>query len=213
MIDFRSGRHALGVCAAIAMLAGCGGSQALTTPGASLAHVKQATNYGTCPALSGGTGILPDGDFSQAKDSADFKKGQVFAPDWIVSKRTIDLYFPIVFDLDGLCAIDLDGWQAGAIKSNAFSTEHGATYTITFEFSGNGGSPPTVKTMRIGIDHQFTQYTWDTSGGYDIQNGNYTSETWQFKATGRFAVLTFTSQDPKNSASGPVVGGITITKD
>ena len=28
MIDFRLGRHALGVCAAIAMLAGCGGSQA-----------------------------------------------------------------------------------------------------------------------------------------------------------------------------------------
>jgi hypothetical protein len=67
--------------------------------------------------------------------------------------------------------------------------------------------------MKVSIDHQFTTYTWDTSGGYSIENGDYTTEGWKFRATGRSAVLTFTSQDPKNSASGAVVAAIAITKN
>jgi hypothetical protein len=67
--------------------------------------------------------------------------------------------------------------------------------------------------MRVSIDHQFTTYTWGTYGGYSIQNGDYTSESWTFKATGHFAILTLASQDPKNSASGPVVAAIAITKN
>jgi hypothetical protein len=67
--------------------------------------------------------------------------------------------------------------------------------------------------MKIAIDRQFTTYNWDTSGGYDIQNGDYSTETWQFKATGRVAVLRFTSEDPEQDISGPVVAAIAITKN
>jgi hypothetical protein len=41
MIDFRFGRHALGVCAAIAILVGCGGSQPMM--GATSTGVQPAT--------------------------------------------------------------------------------------------------------------------------------------------------------------------------
>jgi hypothetical protein len=66
--------------------------------------------------------------------------------------------------------------------------------------------------MKITIDRQFATYTWDTSGGNDAENGDYTTESWYFKATGHSAVVKFTSEDPKDSASGPVVAGIAITK-
>jgi hypothetical protein len=43
--------------------------------------------------VAGGTGILPDGDFSQAIDPEQkgptYKKGYVFAPDWEISKGNI----------------------------------------------------------------------------------------------------------------------------
>jgi hypothetical protein len=48
VIDFRFGRHALGVCAAFALLAGCGGSQ--TPIGSSgripQSHVRSSTSSG-----------------------------------------------------------------------------------------------------------------------------------------------------------------------
>ena len=92
MFDFRSGRHALGFCAAVAILAGCGGSQAqmaapsVVSPAAS--HVRTASGSGNCPALPGGTGILTDGDFSQAPDPGSeqgLPAGTKFASDWVVS--------------------------------------------------------------------------------------------------------------------------------
>lgn len=212
-------RSALGVCAVAFLLAGCTGSRSSISTLVPQGQVHRGSSSGNCPSLSGGTGILPDGDFSQAPDPGDtfkdYKKGQIFAPDWQVGRRTIDFYGSksSQWNLDGLCSVDLDGNQAGGIFSAAFSTKPNVKYTLTFVFSGNGGQGPTaVKTMKVTIDHQFTQYTWDTTGGNDVQNGDYSSESWKFTATGHTAILNFTSQDPKSSASGPVIGGIAITK-
>ncbi|MGC9993506.1 MAG: choice-of-anchor tandem repeat GloVer-containing protein [Candidatus Cybelea sp.] len=188
MKRLRLDHYALSCCVVAAMLAGCGGSPPpIGAPGAMASvfarHVRMASGSGNCPALPGGTGILPDGDLSQAADPPnlgyDDKKGIVFAPDWEVSKRTIDFMGTTSWDgdgVDGYCSVDLDGWHAGAITSAAFSTTTGASYTLSFVFSGNDGSPPTIKTMKVSIDHQFTTYTWDTSGGYSIENGDYTTE-------------------------------------
>jgi hypothetical protein len=63
-------RSALSCCAVAALLAGCGALQLPTGTSGAMAsglarHVRMASGSGACPALSGGTGILPDGDFSQ----------------------------------------------------------------------------------------------------------------------------------------------------
>ena len=133
-----------------------------------------------------------------------------------MSKNTVDFMGTTSWDgngVDGLCSVDLDGWHPGSIRSSAFSTKRGASYTLTFLFSGNGGySPSPIKTMKISIDRQFTTYTWNTSSGNDIENGIYANESWTFKATGKFAVLTLLSQDPKDSPSGPVVAGMSIVR-
>jgi hypothetical protein len=218
MFDFRG---AFGVCVAIGMLAGCVGSQGQTgtIPLGAASNVRTASTSGNCPALAGGTGILPDGDFSQGENagtsSPTWYKGQVFAPDWEVSKGNIDFAgsTPYEAGLDGLCSVDLDGYYTvGGIKSSAFHTKRGATYTLSFLLSGNGHCSPTIKRMKVEIDHQFSAYSWNISSGYDIQDGDYATETWQFRAE-RLSTLTFVSQDPKGSSCGAVVGGIAITKD
>ena len=181
--------------------------------------MRPASSSENCPALSGGTGILLDGDFSQVVDtgtqSPTWYKGQVFAPGWEVSKGNIDFGGSTDYGagLDGLCSVDLDGlYTVGGIRSSAFHTKGGATYTLSFLMSGNGHCAPTVKHMKVQIDHQFTTYTWDTSSGNDIQNGDWLTETWQFRAT-KLSTLTFVSQDPKGSSCGVVIGAIAITKD
>ncbi len=173
-------------------------------------------SYGYCPALPGGTGILPDGDFSQALNPGDHNitpnKGVVFAPGWKVSKGNIDFNGTTYWDMDGLCSVDLDGdLTVGGIKSSAFKARKG-TYTLTFVMSGNGHCGTPLKTMKIAIDKQFTTFTWNTSSGYDVQDGDYATETWQFQAK-PLSVLAFTSEDPKGTGCGVVIAGIAITKN
>lgn len=209
------------------MLAGCGGSQpAIGVAGAmpqsvAMSHVRTTSGSEDCPALPEGTGILPDGDFSQAIDPEQkgptYKKGYVFAPDWEVSKGNIDFNGSLGWGgegLDNLCSVDLDGYyKVGGIKTSAFQTHKGALYTLSFTFSGNGGGPPTVKTMKVEIDHQFTTFTWNISGGNNVQNNDYATETWKFTGGKEPAIITLMSEDPKKSTYGPVVAGMAITKD
>jgi hypothetical protein len=184
-------------------------------------HVRMASGSEDCPAVPGGTGILPDGDFSQAIDPEQkgptYKKGYVFAPDWEVGKSNIDFNGSIAWGgegLDNLCSVDLDGYyKVGGIRTSAFQTKQGASYTLSFTFSGNGGGPPTVKTMKVAIDHQFTTFTWNISGGKDVQNNDYATETWKFTGGKEPAILTLISEDPKKGTYGPVVAGMAITKD
>jgi hypothetical protein len=161
--------------------------------------------------------MLPDGDFSQAPDPGNDKgvrAGTVFAPSWIVTKRTIDFEGtnPYWVAPNGVCTIDLDGSPgAGGIKHSSFATRRGATYTVTFLLSGNGAGPPVVKNMTVKAgEDQFTQFSWDTTNGNDAQNGDFTTETWQFKAVHRSMTLTFQSQDPVKGSFGPIVAAISV---
>jgi len=174
MIYFRLGRHALGACAAVGILAGCSGSlgQTRTIPQATASRVRTASTSEDCPALSGGTGILPDGDFSQATNPGDagpvYDRAQAFAPDWVVNKGTINfdgtgIWYGVLGDY---CSVDLDGNTAGGIRTKPFRTKPGASYTLSFVLSGVGGTRPTVKKVQISIDdREFNVYSWDCAGG------------------------------------------------
>lgn len=170
-------------------------------------HVRTASGSEDRPAVAGGTGILLDGDFSQAVDPAQkgptYGKGFVFAPGWEVSQGNIDFNGSIAWSgegLDNLCSVDLDGYyKVGGIKTSAFKTKRDASYTLSFLLSGNGGGPPTVKTMKIQIDHQFATF--------------YTMQTWKFTVGKEPAILTLVSEDPKKSTYGPVVAGMAVPKN
>ncbi|MFY9738703.1 MAG: DUF642 domain-containing protein [Candidatus Cybelea sp.] len=218
-------RHLLSVCAAALLVAGCGGAQLpVGAPGATHAvaadQVRAASSSGCtfncCPPLAGGTGILPDGDFSQATNPGDqyplYHRGQVFAPNWEVSKKNINLNGSTWANVDGLCNVDLDGTVPGVIKSSAISTKPGASYTLSFILSGNGYGPPTIKTMKVTIEKQFKEFTWNTYGGNDAENGDWKIVTWKFSVTRRLSVLNFASEDPKGSGFGAVIAGIALTE-
>jgi choice-of-anchor C domain-containing protein len=171
-----------------------------------------------CPAYPGGTGLLVDGDFSQATDPGSslptFKNGHTFAPDWVVFHKNINLYGSTAWNPQtGFCSVDVDGQKPGGIEHSAFATTTGATYTVSFLLSGNGACGPTVKQMLIGAAGQSQQFTWDISNSNDAQHNQWAPESWSFQANSSSAVLTFLSQDPKRNACGPVVAAISVTQN
>jgi hypothetical protein len=187
------------------------------------AHVQRNAAEGDCPASPSGSGILADGDFSQAIEPSNggafgLRKGTVFAPDWIVTgPRTVDFYgFSIEWSApNGVCSVDLDGSPGpGGIRHALFPTRRGAAYTVSFLFSGNGGGAPTVKQMTVSVDRsQVMAFSWNTAGSNDAQNGNWTLETWQFRARHQMSSLHFESTDPRGGNNGPIVAAISVTKD
>lgn len=203
---------------AFALAAGCTGfgAQNTTIPAQSaqtLARVAPATN---CPKLSGGTGILMDGAFSQATQPAtytSFNKGQTFAPSWHVSKYSIKFISSTYWNVDGLCSVDFDNGGPGAIAHKAFATAINAKYTVTFFLSGNGDGPPTVKTLKVSAANHSATFTWDTSNGNDARHGKYAKKSWSFTAIKSTTALNFSSVDPPSGGYGPVVAGVSVNKN
>lgn len=197
-----------------ALIAGCSGfgAQSPSIPTQSLqTNVHPAVS---CPAAQGGTGILSDGDFSQAtqpQSTIGFSKGQAFAPSWRVAKGSIDFVSPTYWNMAGLCSIDVDGGSPGAFTHKGFPTAVNAKYTVTFLLSGNSDGAPTVKTLKVSAANQSITYTWDTSNGNDPRHGKYAKKTWTFTAAKASTVLKFASLDP-TSAYGPVVAKIAVKK-
>jgi Protein of unknown function (DUF642) len=197
---------------------------------ASQALVTHATVSGTsfsaktfCPTSPNGSGLLEDGDFSQARYPGPnwivFGKGQKFAPRWKVAKETVDFVGGYFLTPNGVCSVDLDGdatnpmGSIGSIAHSPFATVSGLAYTATFLFSGNGFNAPTVKTMVVSAAGQSQQFTWDTSSGNDAEHGVFQIESWSFTAVGPTTKLKFTSLDPKKSCCGPVVAAISVTQN
>jgi hypothetical protein len=181
---------------------------------------KASESYGYCPAWPGGTGILADGDFSQALDDGvgAIPKGTVFAPDWKSDgPETIDFEasnFPYWKAPNDVCTVDMDGTPGpGSIRHGDFRTKKRASYTVTFQMSANGSCGPTIKKMFVAADGQSQAYTWDTSGGNDAQDGDWAQETFQFKAIRPISNLLFRSEDPKGGNCGAIVAAIVVTKD
>jgi len=207
--------RSFGVIALVGLLAGNAVvARGAIHPGSSGAW-KKVTK---CPAWPGGSGLLDDGDFHLAPEpmpSERYSKGQIFANGWKVAKRTVDFvgtYWP---GPSGVCSVDLDGDNVGAVTHAGFRVTPSAAYTVTFQFSGAGQCPPTVKTMMISAAGQSQQFSWDTSNNNDAEHGVFQQMTWGFTAPASTlrADLKFSSLDPPGSGCGPVIAAISVTQN
>jgi hypothetical protein len=180
----------------------------------SAVHLPQS---GDCPALPGGTGLLSDGDFSQAVDPGDINltptQGMVFAPNWIVTQGNVDFNGSTYWNMGGYCSVDLDGFNTvGGIAPNPFRSFDKKIYTITFLMSGNGGAPPTVKTMTLRANRHVRRFRWDALHNHDVQHGDMQWESWSFRSGGGQVALSFLSTDPPGSGRGIIVAAISVTE-
>lgn len=221
-----SAQHAFSIAAAAALLAACGGSP---TPLGFEARRPSASQASTkCPSKPNGNGILTDGDFSQAPDPGSWQGipvGTKFAPDWVVSERTVDFYGSGVSwdEPYGLCSVDLDGSGragVGAITHAPVMTTVDATYTIGFVMSGNancarGQGNPRVKRLLVeAVSRNGTigkVFAWNTAHDHDAQHGDFARLHWRFTALSDKTSFVFQSLDrPDHSNCGPIVAGMAV---
>jgi hypothetical protein len=207
------------LCAAALAVAGCStaGGPSAVPAGATQPATQKArpqTTAGDCPANPSGTGILPDGDFSQAiEPNGDQieKKGKKFAPGWSVKKHDIGFVSSSYWNMHGLCSVDIDGHsKTGTIGTHTFTTQKNTTYAVTFLMSGNGSCGPVTKTLKVSANGHGTTFSWNTAGGNDVQNGYYGLESLTFKANKTTAQVEFTSKDPAGSSCGAVIAGAAV---
>jgi hypothetical protein len=218
--------------AAAALLAGCSGTATAPTSffatGAQSQSRSVAPNQ-NCPSASGGSGILSDGDFSQAPypgPHQTFGKGQSPAPDWIVTLRSVDLAGSDYITPGSVCSVDLDGSSdpaVGAIAHSPVATTSGTHYTVSFLLSGNHSCQhqptyrrgPRIKKMVVEAAGQSSPvFTFDTAKGHDAQHGFFNQETWSFTASSQSTTLTLKSLDrPIGSWCGPVIAIISLTQN
>lgn len=220
----------LSLAAAIVSFTGCSGAGAGRPFGFEARRPAAAPSPANCPANPRGSGILTDGDFSQAPDPGSeqgLPVGTKFAPDWVVSERTIDFYGSNVSwdEPHALCSVDLDGSGpegVGAITHARLQMTVDATYTIGFILSGNvncahGQGNPRVKRLLVEavsksgmIGHVFD---WNTAHDHDAQHGDFSMRRWRFTALSTETSFVFESLDkPDKSNCGPVVAGMSVRK-
>ncbi len=104
--------------------------------------------------------------------------------------------------------VDVNGTETGAL-AQTLSTRAGTSYTGTFEFAGNAGSGPTIKTMNVLINGRIVERYSFNETGLSVSDMGWVRKHFTFKAKSTKSVLTFASTTP-NSSYGPVIGDVTV---
>ena len=132
-------------------------------------------------------------------------------PGWTVTVGSIDYINGYWQAADGTHSIDLDGNTQGGI-AQTFDTIAGQMYLVTFALAGNAGGAPTIKALNVSAAANSQNYTFDITG-HNFANMGWTTETFQFTATGTSTTLTFTSLDDTSTGccNGPALDAVTVT--
>lgn len=156
--------------------------------------------------------IVADGDFSSPSGGGSFTtygSGSSFGP-WLVTQGSIDLiggYWQAPTAGGG--SVDLDGaYQAGGI-SQALAIGPGS-YTLKFFLSGNPDSSLGLKSVQVAVGSALQTFSFDTATAGNTHGAmGYVSKTLNFTTAGP-TTLSFTSLDNRESAFGPVIGGVSV---
>ncbi len=130
-------------------------------------------------------------------------------PGWTVVSGTVDYIGDYWVEDHGTRSLDLTGSDgtAGAV-SQTVTTVAGHTYEVTFDFAGNPDCAPATKTLRVNAGGAPQTYTFDVTGQSVVDMG-WTSETFEFTATGPSTTLTFASLDL--GFCGPALDNVVVT--
>jgi choice-of-anchor C domain-containing protein len=165
--------------------------------------------------ISGSANSFADGDFSAAANPgtfATFAKGSRAIPGWIVMRATIDLIGTSYWAAPGGGrSIDLDGTPGFGAIAQTFATVRGATYTVTFLLSGNNGTGPAIKRLRVTAGGHQADFTFNLATG-SAQQGTWVSKRWSFVAISSTTTLQFASMDTTGGECGPVVARIAVAR-
>jgi choice-of-anchor C domain-containing protein len=138
----------------------------------------------------------------------DIPPGSVAVTGWIVTGAGIDLLEDPWDVFDGVRAIDLDGRSPGGIQQS-FATTKSQVYKVTFDTAGNPEGEPTLKRFRVTVGPASHDYVFN-SQGQTIDELKWRRMTFNFKADGSTATLSFTSLSDDGNAFGALIDNVSV---
>src|SRR5262245_18325663 len=137
------------------------------------------------PGRDGDTGnLLVNGSFEDGPDPDAFlpvDKGSTAIKGWTVTRGQIDYiggYWPAA---DGKRSLDLNGSPGFGGVSQAFKTEKGRKYKVTFAMAGNPEGTVAKKVLTVRAAGQSKDFTFDATGKTKEEMG-WKTMTWEFTA-------------------------------
>jgi choice-of-anchor C domain-containing protein len=140
---------------------------------------------------------------------------------WTVDSGSIDWINTCWTASDGQRSIDMAGNSVGMLRSDAFATEIGATYQVTFDMAANfAGLSQTTLEMAVGVDYgtgAYTQYVQYTRNGQTATGMQWQQMSRQFEASTSSLSIFFSPPDYDEwidnwSAYGPAIDNVIVTK-
>lgn len=182
-------------------------------------NIKKIIVGAGAAALMVGNMILPafaatsvsNGSFENGSNPGVFttvSAGQTNITDWNVVSGTVDYIGTYWQASNGTRSIDMDGNDAGTI-SQTLATTPGATYTVTFDMSGNPDGGPVVKTMDVSAGTTTQSFSFDTTGISKTAMG-WVGKSFTFTTTSANTTLTFASTTP--GFYGAALDNVAITQ-
>ncbi|MCC7366702.1 MAG: choice-of-anchor C family protein [Dehalococcoidia bacterium] len=133
---------------------------------------------------------------------------------WNVVSGSVDYIQGHWVASDGARSIDLNGSSQGAI-SQTIPTSIGATYTVTFDLSGNPDGAPTVKTLDVSATGAApVGYSFDVAAAGIVNrlvDMKWRTETYTFMATAASTTILFQSTTA-GDFYGPALDNVVITE-
>ncbi len=155
---------------------------------------------------------IVNGDFEQGSvDPGGFfvvlDGGSTAITGWTVTGDSIEYVGGLWQASSGLRSLDLSGRAAGGIRQT-FATAVNQVYRIRFDLAGNPDSGPAVKAVRLSVNGQEQDFTFDTTGKTRANMG-YIPMIFDFTAVSDSTTLAFTSLT--TTFAGPVLDNVSVT--
>lgn len=158
-----------------------------------------------------GPNLVKNGSFEAGTSPGSYltiKTGSDDLTDWSVTKGTVDIVGTLWQASDGSRSIDMDGTSFGAISQD-IATEPGKTYAVTFDLSGNGYGPPTVKQLQVSAAGTSAKFSFDMTQRPAHSMG-WQTHSMDFTAKDKSTTLLFESLDTVNGYFGPILDNVRV---
>jgi len=134
--------------------------------------------------------------------------GSTAMPGWTVSAGSIEIVNLVHWQAADLGrSLGLNGTEAGAV-AQVFATATGGVYDVSFWISGEPGTLPLVKNLRVSAAGQSADFSFDSEHIWEWAMG-WELKTWSFTAAGSSTELEFRSLDA--GAASPALDHVTVT--
>jgi choice-of-anchor C domain-containing protein len=135
---------------------------------------------------------------------------------WTVTRGPIDFYSDNVIPnggwkaADGKYSLDLGGTPGIGGVSQAFATQVGASYLLTFSLSGNPDAGPSLKTLTATVGSTSANFSYDISAqGNSDGNMKWIQVSMPFVATGTTTTLEIYNTMALTNA-GPALDNVSV---